>query len=509
MKRNIFIIGLTIIGLACIAPQSAYSQDEEPLTEYEKGRVAVAYKTIEKISTMFDKYGYSGEAALQRAYVLQMLKNKDLSSPRAVMESMEEVINTLCGVTAFMPGENLKEMYYTGQYRSICEEYAEELMQLDQSISAEDLAFEKEKVKKRAMANNIERQVKRDFIVWNKKGEYEKTIDYEKRLQQNSEWAFDSICQKAIEDHWQDNLRFHVYEYDADNEILPIKLWHGDKEGNELCSVMYNVFVSPNWVKILKERMFKECHFMAEGIYKGYLFPTKILLTPRDYDRRRNDYIPEGYFICSATTEGIEPLVIDFDNLKIENKYLSGIKRNASFEAFYEYKKALQDSIKIYNQLLQQHPLFYSNKIYENRVTHTKTVVSEYNNRSNNTQIDINTINIFTGRIGITSSNYRTPNLINPSQEAYYDFAKALRLFYDECVKHFDATDISKLAAREENKAYIALLMKNQKLNKAYQSEIHKYFSSSELRKMIKYYPEEQLQYVARNHSKYFEKYAL
>ena len=95
MKRNIFIIGLTIIGLACIAPQSAYSQDEEPLTEYEKGRVAVAYKAIEKISTMFDKYGYSGEAALQRAYVLQMLKNKDLSSPRAVMESMEEVINTI------------------------------------------------------------------------------------------------------------------------------------------------------------------------------------------------------------------------------------------------------------------------------------------------------------------------------------------------------------------------------------------------------------------------------
>lgn len=68
---------------------------------------------------------------------------------------------------------------------------------------------------------------------------------------------------------------------------------------------------------------------------------------------------------------------------------------------------------------------------------------------------------------------------------------------------------IAEMAAKDENKAYIALLMKTQSLNRSYNTEITKYFPFEEIQKLIQSYTTEKLEELSKNHSKYFEKYEI
>lgn len=424
MKRTLLLCSLILIGLLGCVTRNVYAQDDEPLTNYEMERLKLAYSAIDQISNMYSNSGYSGEALAQMLLIEQLLKNKDISNPRAAIESLEEVISDICGVTAFMPGDTYRERYFTGRYRSICEWYGNELAELDKSISEEDLAFEKEKVKKRVMTNNIEKQVKKDFIVWNKKKETEKTSAYEQRLREQSVWIFDSICQVALENHWMDNLRYKFMEYDADKEILQMKLWYGDKDGNELTSVIYNIYVSPNLLENLKDHGFRKASIISEGVFQGYLFPIKVSLAP--YDSKSNIY---RSCFCKAITEGVEPLVIEFDKLNIENNILAGVKRQASFENYYNLYHQLGDSIVRYNKKLRECPGYYKDNEGP-KISHKKTLVSY----SSNTQIKYND---YKGAVGDDTRKV-SENMINPSQESYDEFMNNIILFYNECLPFFD-----------------------------------------------------------------------
>ena len=71
----------------------------------------------------------------------------------------------------------------------------------------------------------------------------------------------------------------------------------------------------------------------------------------------------------------------------------------------------------------------------------------------------------------------------------------------------YDEATIMELAAKDENKAYVALLVKTQSYERSYMSDIKKYFSYNELLELIQSLTVEQLEEKAKGHSKYFEKY--
>ena len=72
-----------------------------------------------------------------------------------------------------------------------------------------------------------------------------------------------------------------------------------------------------------------------------------------------------------------------------------------------------------------------------------------------------------------------------------------------------DEKQIAELAQKEENIAYIALLIKTQSLNRSYHTEIRKYFPDEEIQKLVQSYNTEKLEELSKNHSKYFEKYEI
>lgn len=71
----------------------------------------------------------------------------------------------------------------------------------------------------------------------------------------------------------------------------------------------------------------------------------------------------------------------------------------------------------------------------------------------------------------------------------------------------FDEQIISELATKDENKAYVALLLKTQVFQISYSSDMKRYFNSAELQDLMQSFTVEQLEEKAKGHSKYFERY--
>jgi len=66
---------------------------------------------------------------------------------------------------------------------------------------------------------------------------------------------------------------------------------------------------------------------------------------------------------------------------------------------------------------------------------------------------------------------------------------------------------IKKLAAKEENKAYIAYLLKTSQTDMAHSAEIAKYFVNEEIMALINNKSAEELKVMSANHDKYFERF--
>lgn len=68
---------------------------------------------------------------------------------------------------------------------------------------------------------------------------------------------------------------------------------------------------------------------------------------------------------------------------------------------------------------------------------------------------------------------------------------------------------IIEMASKDENKAYVAYLIKAQRYDLAYVKEIKQFFSWDEIQQLMQSYSVELLEKMSKNHSKYFEKYEI
>lgn len=445
MKTNKRLSLILLLSTFTIFTSLADSHKIEGLTDYQNERAQLAN---ELMSSLTQSLTQPEQLVFFAQFTSWMKENADDykisdTDPLGELELLEAYIAEICGVMPWMIGSDDNTLYEEiqfRQYNAMCKQYFSARKTLDKQQTAETIAHEsqvqKERAQARANANRIDKQIRKDLASWHQKGEYEKTVDYEKRLRNSSRWAFDSICQNAIDEHWKDDIRYRVYDYDADTEILPIKLLYGDKQGNEFCSVMYNIAVSPDWIRELKaslEYSFSDSYIISEGVYNHHLFPIKIMFTPRDiYQKHNGDH---GACLCTVATTEVKPLVIRFDELGVDNSNLSGIENVASFEQFYQRKNELIDAINSCNEKLRQHPAF-SYHDYDYSIKHAETCVSTYGG-NNTTQIDAYTIDYFSG-IENNKLVHIKKNKINPSAQSYEDFKAAIHLFYQECVTYFD-----------------------------------------------------------------------
>lgn len=95
------------------------------------------------------------------------------------------------------------------------------------------------------------------------------------------------------------------------------------------------------------------------------------------------------------------------------------------------------------------------------------------------------------------------------AQKAQKAAEKELQKQEKEKKEGYDEQTISALAAKEENKAYVALLLKTQSYDLSYSSDVRKYFNGEELKTLMQSFTVEELEEKAKGHSKYFEKYEV
>lgn len=189
------------------------------------------------------------------------------------------------------------------------------------------------------------KEIERDFKEWNDRREFEKSADYDKRLQEYSKAVFDSICYSVISSEIKhNNWEMRLDTYDADKEEFPIICDFGDVIARIRYKVPYDM------AKEFKQN-FNHNEFYGKGqmwealrrcdnfVYvtvpnrpdDNDLCPSTILfsLTPyirwdnSDIGTVRGDFFHNADSIKVTFTSKAKPVAVRFNDLGLDNKYLA------------------------------------------------------------------------------------------------------------------------------------------------------------------------------------------
>ena len=189
-------------------------------------------------------------------------------------------------------------------------------------------------------------EIKGDFEKWNDRREFEKSADYDKRLQEYSKAVFDSICYSVISSEIKhNNWEMRLDTYDADKEEFPIICDFGD---NIIARIRYKV--PYDMAKEFKQN-FNHNEFYGKGqmwealrrcdnfVYvtvpdrpdENDLCPSTILFSLTPYirwDNRgigtvRGDFFHNADSIKVTFTSKAKPVAVRFNDLGLDNKYLA------------------------------------------------------------------------------------------------------------------------------------------------------------------------------------------
>lgn len=190
------------------------------------------------------------------------------------------------------------------------------------------------------------KEIERDFKEWNDRREFEKSADYDKRLQEYSKAVFDSICYSVISSKIEhNNWEMRLDTYDADKEEFPIICDFGN---NIIARIRYKV--PYDMAKEFKQN-FNHNEFYGKGqmwealrrcdnfVYVtepdrpeyNYLCPSTILFSLTPYirwDNRgigtvRGDFFNNADSIKVTFTSKAKPVAVRFNDLGLDNKYLA------------------------------------------------------------------------------------------------------------------------------------------------------------------------------------------
>ena len=240
-------------------------------------------------------------------------------------------------------------------------------------------------------------EIKGDFEKWNDRREFEKSADYDKRLQEYSKAVFDSICYSVISSEIKhNNWEMRLDTYDADKEEFPIICDFGD---NIIARIRYKV--PYDMAKEFKQN-FNHNEFYGKGqmwealrrcdnfVYvtvpdrpdDNELCPSTILfsLTPyirwdnSDIGTVRGDFFHNADSIKVTFTSKAKPVAVRFNDLGLDNKYLANY--------VYVFKKGDND---IYSKQEQNE---YESKSKEKNVIKEEQNESESNKIFNGDDVD-------------------------------------------------------------------------------------------------------------------------
>lgn len=201
---------------------------------------------------------------------------------------------------------------------------------------------------------NINKNIGEHFSKWLKKGEFEKTVDYDKRLNECSKTVFDSICNSEIiykiEDVWRD-IRLGTYNTETEEFPVFVKTNFSDIRGKAHIKI-----------PIESAQDFRNKFYSGDGTGFNY---SKGPVVPRaDFVYVSSTENPGDNVLCPTTVvyynppffkdiinikltydEKTKPVKVAFDELGITDKYLNGYVY--TFDGYDEtiYEKDMVDKI--------------------------------------------------------------------------------------------------------------------------------------------------------------------
>ena len=236
MEKNIKIISLFLLIV-----MNVYAQTDD-ITTYEQARYDLADKAIVKICEPLTEYEMT---ALMLPLANELKKVNNIFDQTAILEG---VIAHLCELSEFLKVDqsyiyvsnslNLYsyEQYVLQSWHALGKWYMAEREKLDKTKTPLDSQREEERNKEREFKNTpyykLIEEISDEFEEWATRGEYEKTVDYEYRMENKAISKFDAICFAKCNRFWQRNTELCLNGYDPDTELQKVILVYEDDYHN-------------------------------------------------------------------------------------------------------------------------------------------------------------------------------------------------------------------------------------------------------------------------------------
>ena len=244
--------------------------------------------------------------------------------------------------------EKAKKLKTAEEIRREKQEHEERMKK--ESLSAEKREKEtQEQLKRRAYEATdkvkMGKEIIEDFENWQKKGEFEKTADWQERLKNNSLQKFHEICtkilQKLVNYNYQLSNKNELQVYNADAECFPVRLSFktdygvkGNSSYQEYLQTNYivQVPVSMNDAERFKKNYESGCYRWSADIYdytfvNNYLCPKKVIYQECEKGKHIADRFALDVplqFILDVPLQNTTEIEFAFDDLGIENEYAKG-----------------------------------------------------------------------------------------------------------------------------------------------------------------------------------------
>ena len=188
-------------------------------------------------------------------------------------------------------------------------------------------------------------EIKGDFEKWNDRREFEKSADYDKRLQEYSKAVFDSICYSVISSKIKHNdWEMRLGTYDADKEEFPIICTFGDVIARIRYKVPIDMAEEFKWnfmhcehagKREIRQALLRCDNFVYVTVPgspdDNDLCPSTILFSLASYikmDNRDRRTVSGNSFhdtdrISLTFTSKAKPVAVRFNDLGLNNKYLA------------------------------------------------------------------------------------------------------------------------------------------------------------------------------------------
>lgn len=350
IKISVLLLILTI-GSSLFAVETNINRDG--LTEYQKERSALVDNALTSIVSSMnqaDQYVWT-MSFLKYIETNQSKYMLDSNDNLGMLEMLEAYISEICGVMPWIignPDNTLVEEIQARQYNSVCKWYFNQRKLLDERQTAETLSYERQiqinRTKQKASTNRLEKIIRQEVAKWLKKGEYEKTIDYQQRVKERSKFIFDSICSKVCAEHWMDELSYRLLSYNADTEQYKMILYYSDNDGNLLDSISGVGIIPTTVMSKYKDlnpfRMHKVYKYTPSLMVKnGYIYPQKYKFKLRD---------DETIYTIDFSNANGTPVEFFAKDLGFQNEEMATYSLVANTDLYYSIIDSMKNVIDKY-----------------------------------------------------------------------------------------------------------------------------------------------------------------